>query len=71
VKKPKGKRAQEIQMLGGMPKSQEKMITKIKWVCSSKAMKRKKKKKKGGQNQRRAAKEKMNNFKSRTTNSDS
>jgi len=30
VRKPKGKRAQEIQMLGGMPKSQEKVITKIK-----------------------------------------
>jgi len=42
VRKPKGKRAQEIQMLGGMPKSQEKVITKIKWVCSSKAMKKKK-----------------------------
>jgi hypothetical protein len=25
-------------MLGGMPKSQEKVITKIKWVCSSKVM---------------------------------
>jgi hypothetical protein len=32
-------------MLGGMPKSQEKVITKIKWVCSSKAMKKKKRKK--------------------------
>jgi len=42
VRKPKGKRAQETQMLGGMPKSQEKVITKIKWVCSSKAMKKKK-----------------------------
>jgi hypothetical protein len=30
VRKPKGKRAQETQMLGGMPKSQEKVITKIK-----------------------------------------
>jgi len=38
VRKPKGKRAQETQMLGGMPKSQEKVITKIKWVCSSKVM---------------------------------
>jgi hypothetical protein len=30
VRKPKGKRAQETQMLGGMTKSQEKVITKIK-----------------------------------------
>jgi CRISPR/Cas system Type II protein with McrA/HNH and RuvC-like nuclease domain len=30
-------------MLGDMPKSQEKVITKIKWVCYSKAMKKKKK----------------------------
>jgi len=45
VRKPKGKRAQETQMLGGMPKSQEKVITKIKWECSSKAMKKKKEKK--------------------------
>ena len=43
MRKPKGKRAQETQMLGGMPKSQEKVITKIKWVCFSKAMKKKKK----------------------------
>ena len=42
VRKPKGKRAQETQMLVGVPKSQEKVITKIKWVCSSKAMKNKK-----------------------------
>jgi hypothetical protein len=28
-------------MLGGMTKSQEKVITKIKWVCSSEAMKKK------------------------------
>jgi hypothetical protein len=33
-------------VLGGMPKSQEKVITKIKWVCSSKAMKKKKEKRK-------------------------
>jgi len=45
VRKPKGTRAQETQMLGGMPKLQEKVTTKIKWVCSSKAMKKKKKKK--------------------------
>jgi hypothetical protein len=32
-------------MLGGIPKSQEKVITKIKWVCSSKAIKKEKKKK--------------------------
>jgi hypothetical protein len=30
VRKPKGKRAQKTQMLGGMPKSQEKVITMIK-----------------------------------------
>jgi hypothetical protein len=29
----KGKKAQETQMLGGMPKSQEKVIAKTKWVC--------------------------------------
>ena len=44
MKKPwdsrKGKRAQETQWLGGMPKSQERVITKIKWVCPSKAMKK-------------------------------
>ena len=44
VRKPKGKRAQETQILGGMPISQEKVITKIKSVCSSGAMKKKKKK---------------------------
>jgi len=31
----KGKRAQETQWLGGMPKSQERVITKIKRVCPS------------------------------------
>ena len=36
----KGKRAQETQWLGGMPKSQERVITKIKWVCPSTTMKR-------------------------------
>jgi len=30
VRKPKVKKAQEIQMLGGMPKPQEKVISKIK-----------------------------------------
>jgi hypothetical protein len=39
-------------MLGGMPKSQEKVITKIKWVCSSKAMKKKKKKEKKGKSKK-------------------
>jgi len=67
VRKPKGKRAQETQMLGGMPKSQEKVITKIKWVCSSKAMKKKKKKR---ANQRRAAKENMNDVNSQTVDRD-
>jgi len=67
VRKPKGKRAQETQVLGGMPKSQEKVITKIKWVCSSKAMKKKKEKR---ANQRRAAKENMNDVKSQTIDSD-
>jgi len=45
MKKPwesrKGKRAQETQWLGGMPKSQEKVITRIKWVCLRKEMKKK------------------------------
>jgi len=45
MRKPKGKRAQETQMLGGMLNSQENMITKIKRVYSSKAMKKKKEKK--------------------------
>ena len=66
MRKPKGERAQETQMLGGMPKSQEKVITKIKWVCTIKTMKKKKK----GANQRRAAKENMNDVKSQTINSD-
>jgi hypothetical protein len=48
----------------GIPKSQEKVITKIKWVCSSKAMKKK------GANQRRAAKENMNDVNSQTVDSD-
>jgi hypothetical protein len=34
-------------MLGGIPKSQEKVITKIKGVCSSKAKKKGKSKKSG------------------------
>jgi hypothetical protein len=47
----KGIRAQEIQMLGGMPKSLEKVTCKIKWACPNKV-------KKKATNQRRAAKEK-------------
>jgi len=50
-------------MLGGMPKSQEKVITKIKWVGPKKAMKKKGKSK-------QAAKEKMKDIKSRTADSD-
>jgi hypothetical protein len=69
MKKPwesqKGKRAQETQWLGGMPKSEERLITKIKWVCLRKAEKEKK-----GVNQRRAVKEKTNDTKSRTADSD-
>jgi len=38
----KGIRAQETQMLGGMPKSLENVTSKIKWVCPSKAIKKKK-----------------------------
>ena len=42
-KAKKGIKAQETQMLGGMPKSLEKKVTsKIKWVCPSKAIKKKK-----------------------------
>ena len=41
-------------MLGGMPKSLEKLTSKIKWVCPSKAIK-----KKEATNQRRAAKNKI------------
>jgi hypothetical protein len=33
IRKPKKKGAQKTQMLGGVPKSQEKVIAKIKWVC--------------------------------------
>jgi len=50
----KGIKAQETQMLGGMPKSLEKVTSKIKWVCPSKAIK-----KKEATNQRRAAKNKI------------
>ena len=41
-KAKKGIKAQETQMLGGMPKSLEKVTSKIKWVCPSKAIKKKK-----------------------------
>jgi hypothetical protein len=49
----KGIKAQETQMLGGMPKSLEKVTSKIKWVCPSKAIK-----KEEAVNQRRATKRK-------------
>ena len=52
-------------MLGGMPKSLEKMTSKIKWVCPSKAIKTK-----TTTNQRRAAKENMNDVNSQTVDSD-
>jgi hypothetical protein len=39
-KSQKDKKAQETQWLEGMPKSQERVITKIKWACPSKAMKK-------------------------------
>jgi hypothetical protein len=59
----KGMRAQETQMLGGMPKSLEKMTSKIKWVCPNIV------KKKEATNQRKAAKENMNDVKSQTVDS--
>jgi len=61
----KGIRAQETQMLGGMPKSLEKVTSKIKWVCPIKARKKKK-----GKSKKRAAKENMNDVKSQTVDSD-
>jgi hypothetical protein len=49
VRKPKGKRAQETQMLEGMPKSLKKKVTsKIKWIYPSKAKKKAAKPKKSG-----------------------
>jgi len=51
-------------MLGGMPKSLEKVTSKIKWVCLNIV------KKKEATNQRRAAKENMNDVKSQTFDSD-
>ena len=64
-KAKKGIKAQETQMLGGMPKSLEKVTSKIKWVCHSKAIK-----KEEAANQRSAAKEKMEDVKSQTIDSD-
>jgi hypothetical protein len=61
----KGKRAQETQWLEGMPKSQEKVITKIKWVCPRKAMKKEKRQIKG-----KRQKQERNDTKSRTADSD-
>jgi hypothetical protein len=52
-------------MPGGMPKSLEKVTSKIKRVYSSKEIK-----KKEAANQRRAAKENMNDIKSQTVDSD-
>ena len=55
VRKPKGKKAQETQMLGSMPKSQEKVIAKTMKMA----------------NKKRAAKEKVKDIKSQTIDSDS
>ena len=56
-------RAQETQMLGGMLESLEKVTSKIKWVCPSKAIKK-------TVNKKRAAKENMIDVKSQTVDSD-
>jgi hypothetical protein len=64
VVKKKGIGSQETQMLRGMPKSLEKVTSKIKWVYPSKAIK-----KEEAANQRKAAKEKMNDVKSQTVDS--
>ena len=69
VRKPKGKRAQETQMLGGMPKSQEKSDNQDK-VSMLQQSNEKEKRKKEGANQVRAAKENMNDVKSQTIDSD-
>ena len=65
MKKPwesrKGKRAQETQWLGGMSKSQEKVITRIKWACLRKQMKKKK-----GESKKSGKKRERNDTKSRT-----
>ena len=52
VKKPKGKRAQETQMLGDMPKSQEKSDNqdKVSMLQQSNEKEKRKKKKKGKSN---------------------
>ena len=65
VRKPKGKRAQETQILGGMPKSQEKSDNQDK---VSMLQQRNEKEKRA--NQRRAAKESMNDVKSQTVDHD-
>jgi len=53
MRKPKGKRAQETQMLGGMPKSLKKKVTsKIKWIYPSKAKKKSSKTKEERQKKR-------------------
>ena len=60
------KRAQETQWLGGMLKSQERVITKIEWVYPIKAMKKRKR-----ANQRKTVKKReRNDTKSRTADSD-
>ena len=49
VKKPKGKRAQETQMLGGMPKSQEKSDNQDKVSMLQQSNEKEKEKRKKGQ----------------------
>ena len=70
VRKPKGKRAQETQMLGGMPKSQEKSDNQDKVSMLQQSNEKEKKKKRKRANQRRAAKENMNDVKSQTVDRD-
>ena len=65
MRKPKRHRAQETQMLGGMPKSLEKVTSKITRIYPSKAIK-----KEEATNQRRAVKENMNDVNSQTVDSD-
>jgi len=60
----KGIRAQETQMLGGMPKSLEKVTSKIKWVCPNKVKKKKQQIKEERQ------KKNMNDVNSQTVDSD-
>ena len=66
VRKPKSKRTQETQMLGGMPKSQEKSDNQDKVSMLQQSNEKKKKR----ANQRRAAKENMNDVKSQTIDND-